>query len=119
MEIDQYFIAAVLTVIGYSINDTVIIFDRIREWVTMYPKRPLNELYNSAVNSTLGRTLNTSLSTMFVLLVICVFGGEMLRGFAFAILVGTAIGTYSSIYNGTPIVYDLIMRKKRKEAQKK
>jgi len=119
MEIDQYFIAAVLTVIGYSINDTVIIFDRIREWVTMYPKRPLNELYNSAVNSTLGRTLNTSLSTMFVLLVICIFGGEMLRGFAFAIFIGTAIGTYSSIFNGTPIVYDLIMRKRRKEAEKK
>ena len=119
MEIDQYFIAAVLTVIGYSINDTIIIFDRIREWVALYPKRPLHELYNSAVNSTLGRTLNTSLSTMFVLLVICIFGGEILRGFAFAILVGTAIGTYSSIFNGTPIVYDLIMRKKLKDEKKK
>ena len=115
MEVDQYFIAAVLTVIGYSINDTVIIFDRIREWVTLYPKRPLDELYNSAVNSTLSRSLNTSLSTMFVLLIISVFGGEMLRGFAFAIFVGTGIGTYSSIFNGTPIVYDLIMRKRRKE----
>ena len=118
MDVDQYFIAAVLTVVGYSINDTIIIFDRIREWVALYPKRPLNELYNSAVNSTLGRTLNTSLSTMFVLLVICIFGGELLRGFAFAILVGTAIGTYSSLYNGTPIVYDLIMRKRRKEEMK-
>jgi SecD/SecF fusion protein len=113
MEIDQYFIAAVLTVIGYSINDTIIIFDRIREWVTMYPKRPLDELYNSAVNSTLSRSLNTSLSTMFVLLVICIFGGEMLRGFAFAIFIGTGIGTYSSIFNGTPLVYDLITRKQR------
>jgi len=118
MDVDQYFIAAVLTVIGYSINDTIIIFDRIREWVSLYPKRPLNELYNSAVNSTLGRTLNTSLTTMFVLLVICIFGGELLRGFAFAIFVGTAIGTYSSIFNGTPIVYDLIMRTRRKEETK-
>jgi len=119
MEIDQYFIAAVLTVIGYSINDTIIIFDRIREWVAMYPKRPLNELYNSAVNSVLGRSLNTSISTMFVLLVISIFGGEMLRGFAFAIFVGTGIGTYSSIFNGTPIVYDLITRKKNREEKKK
>ena len=119
MEIDQYFIAAVLTVIGYSINDTIIIFDRIREWVTMYPKRPLVELYNSAVNSVLSRSLNTSLTTMFVLLIISIFGGEMLRGFAFAIFVGTAVGTYSSIFNGTPIVYDLITRKQRKLAEKK
>jgi len=119
MEVDQYFIAAVLTVVGYSINDTVIIFDRLREWVTLYPKRPLNELYNSAVNSTLSRSLNTSFSTMFVLLIISVFGGEVLRGFAFAIMVGTGIGTYSSICNGTPIVYDLIMRKKAKNETKK
>ena len=115
MDVDQYFIAAVLTVIGYSVNDTIIIFDRIREYVSLYPKRPLIELYNTAVNSILGRSLNTSISTMFVLLIICIFGGEMLRGFAFAILIGTGIGTYSSIFNGTPIVYDLIMRKRRKD----
>ena len=119
MEIDQHFIAAILTVIGYSITDTVIIFDRIREWVSLYPKRPLNELYNSAINSTLGRTMNTALSTMFVLLVICIFGGEMLRGFAFAMLVGIGVGTYSSIYTAAPLVYDLITRKKRKEEKTK
>ena len=119
MEIDQHFIAAILTVIGYSINDTVIIFDRIREWVGLYPKRPLNELYNSAINSTLGRTLNTSLSTIFVLLIICIFGGEMLRGFAFAILVGVGVGTYSSVFTAAPLVYDLISRKRRKEENKK
>ena len=118
MEIDQHFIAAILTVIGYSINDTVIIFDRIREWVTLYPKRPTKELYNSAINSTLGRTMNTSLSTMFVLLVICIFGGEMLRGFAFAILIGIGVGTYSSVFTAAPLVYDLITFKKNKEDKK-
>ena len=119
MEIDQHFIAAVLTVIGYSINDSVIVFDRIREWVTLYPKRPTKELYNSAINNTLGRTMNTSLSTMFVLLIICIFGGEMLRGFAFAMLVGIGVGTYSSIFTAAPIVYDLITRKKAKDEKRK
>jgi SecD/SecF fusion protein len=118
MDVDQHFIAAILTVIGYSINDTVIIFDRIREWVTMYPKRPMKELYNSAINSTLGRTMNTSLSTMFVLLIICIFGGEMLRGFAFAMFIGIGVGTYSSVFNAAPIVYDLINYTKRKNEKK-
>ncbi|MDR1156454.1 MAG: protein translocase subunit SecDF [Bacteroidales bacterium] len=118
MEIDQHFIAAILTIIGYSINDTVIIYDRIREWVGLYPKRPMKELYNSAINSTLGRTLNTSLSTMFVLLIIFIFGGEMIRGFAFAMLIGVGVGTYSSVFNAAPIVYDLINLKKRKDEKK-
>jgi SecD/SecF fusion protein len=118
MEIDQHFIAAILTIIGYSINDTVIIYDRIREWVGLYPKRPMKELYNSAINSTLGRTLNTSLSTMFVLLIIFIFGGEMIRGFAFAMLIGIGVGTYSSVFNAAPIVYDLINLKKRKDEKK-
>ncbi len=118
MEIDQHFIAAILTIIGYSINDTVIIYDRIREWVGLYPKRPMRELYNSAINSTLGRTMNTSLSTMFVLLIIFIFGGEMIRGFAFAMLVGIAVGTYSSVFNAAPIVYDLINLKKKRDAKK-
>ncbi len=119
MEIDQHFIAAILTVIGYSINDSVIIFDRIREYTGLYPKRPMRELYNSAINSTLGRTMNTSLSTMFVLLIIFVFGGEMIRGFAFALLVGIGVGTYSSVFNAAPIVFDLINLKKRRAEKKK
>ncbi len=119
LEIDQHFIAAILTIIGYSINDSVIIFDRIREYVGLYPKRPMRELYNSAINSTLGRTMNTSLTTMFVLLIICIFGGEMIRGFSFAMLVGIAVGTYSSVFNAAPIVYDLINLKKRRDEKKK
>ena len=118
MEIDQHFIAAILTVIGYSITDTVIIFDRIREWIRLYPKRPLKELYNSAINNTLGRTMNTSLSTVGVLLIICIFGGETLRGFAFAMMIGIGVGTYSSIFNAAPIVYDLTNMLKRKAEKK-
>jgi len=114
MEIDQHFIAAILTVIGYSINDTVIVFDRIREYVGLYPKRPITDIYNAAINSTLGRTMNTSLSTMFVLLIIFIFGGEMIRGFAFALLIGIAVGTYSSVFAAAPVVYDLITSKKKK-----
>jgi SecD/SecF fusion protein len=114
LEIDQHFIAAVLTVVGYSINDTVIIFDRIREYVAIYPKRNIREVYNLAINSTLGRTMNTSLSTMFVLLIIFVFGGEMIRGFAFALLVGIFVGTYSSVFNAAPIVYEFMSKRKDK-----
>ncbi|MDR1667434.1 MAG: protein translocase subunit SecDF [Bacteroidales bacterium] len=113
LEVDQHFIAAILTIIGYSINDTVIVFDRIREYVTNYPKRGMKEIYNAAINSTLGRTMNTSLSTMFVLLIIFLFGGEMIRGFSFALLIGIVVGTYSSIFAAAPIVYEL-MNKKRK-----
>lgn len=115
MEIDQQFIAALLTIIGYSIMDTVIIFDRIREYNSLYPKRELSMNINSAINSTLGRTINTSGITLVVLLIIFIFGGEMLRGFIFALLVGVAIGTYSSVFNATPVAYDLIMLSKKKE----
>ena len=115
MEIDQSFIAAILTVIGYSINDSVIIFDRIREYTALYPKRSKKDVYNSAMNSTLGRTLNTSLTTLFLIIVIFVFGGEVIRGFIFALLIGIGVGTYSSICNAAPIVYDTLMRKLRKE----
>jgi SecD/SecF fusion protein len=118
MEIDQQFIAALLTIIGYSIMDTVIIFDRIREYNVLYPKRDLATNINAAINSTLGRTINTSGITLVVLLVIFIFGGEMLQGFIFALLVGVAIGTYSSVFNATPVAYDLIMMGKRKELQK-
>ncbi|HEX2934438.1 MAG TPA: protein translocase subunit SecDF [Bacteroidales bacterium] len=118
LEIDQAFIAAILTVIGYSINDSVIIFDRIREYTALYPKRDKRELYNEAMNSTLGRTLNTSLTTLFTVIVIFVFGGEVIRGFVFALLIGIGIGTYSSIFNAAPVIYDALMISERKGKKK-
>jgi len=108
MEVDQAFIAAILTIIGYSINDTVIIFDRIRENVGLFPKHSLKENMNNALNSTLGRTLNTAGTTVVVLLIIFIFGGEVIRGFVFALLIGIGFGTYSSVLNATPIAYDLM-----------
>src|SRR5690606_12331345 len=98
LEIDQAFIAAILTVIGYSINDTVIVFDRIREYLNNYTKRPKEEVINMAINSTLSRTVITSLTTLFVVAVLFAFGGSSIKGFAFAILVGIMVGTYSSIF---------------------
>lgn len=118
LDVDQTFIAAVLTIIGYSINDSVIIFDRIREYRRLYPKRELYQNINDAVNSTLARTVNTSGSTFIVMLAIAIFGGEVIRGFAVALLVGILVGTYSSVFVGTPIMYDLSLRKARKEAKK-
>ena len=116
LDIDQHFIAAILTIIGYSIMDSVIIFDRIREYMNLYPKREMKINMNDAINSTLGRTLNTSGITFMVLLAMFLFGGEVIRGFAFALMFGVVIGTYSSILNATPIAYDLInFSKKRKE----
>jgi len=108
MEIDQAFIAAILTVIGYSVNDTVIVFDRIREFRGLYKKRPRAEVMNLALNSTLSRTINTSLTTILVLLSIFIFGGEVIRGFVFALLIGIVVGTYSSLFVATPIVYDTL-----------
>ncbi len=118
LDIDQAFIAAILTVIGYSINDTVIIFDRIREYRTIHPRWEMKDSINSAINSTLGRTLNTSLTTIVVLLAIFIFGGEVLRGFIFALLVGIIIGTYSSVFNATPVAYDFFMMRKKKKEEK-
>lgn len=118
LEIDQAFIAAILTVIGYSINDTVIVYDRIREYLKLYPKRDLDNNMNHAMNSTLRRTMNTSLTTLVVLLVIFIFGGENIRGFIFALLVGIGIGTYSSIFVASPIVYETIIRFRKKPALK-
>lgn len=115
MEIDQAFIAAILTIIGYSINDTVIIFDRIREYNTLHAKRDLKDNMNDAMNSTLGRTVNTSGTTLVVLFAIFFFGGEVIQGFVFALLVGILIGTYSSIFNATPIAYDMINLANRKK----
>jgi SecD/SecF fusion protein len=113
LEIDQAFIAAILTVIGYSINDTVIVFDRIREYLHLYPKRDVTDNMNHAMNSTLRRTFSTSLSTLVVLITIFLFGGASIRGFTFALLIGIGIGTYSSIFVATPIVYDTRMRFKK------
>lgn len=118
LEADQAFIAAILTIIGYSINDTVIIFDRIREYLGLYPKRSMDVNINGAINSTLGRTVNTAGTTLVVLLVIFIFGGEVIRGFTFALLFGIALGTYSSIFVASPISYDILMWKQRKAAKK-
>ncbi len=113
LEIDQSFIAAILTVIGYSINDTVIVFDRIREYMHLYPKRENADNMNHAMNSTLRRTFSTSLSTLVVLIAIFLFGGASIRGFIFALLFGIGIGTYSSIFVATPLVYELGKRTKK------
>ena len=115
MDVDQSFIAAILTIIGYSINDTVVIFDRIREYQTLYPKRNIKDNINNAINSTLTRTINTSGTTLVVLLAIFLFGGEVIRGFVFALLFGVLISTYSTVFIATPIAYDLIRRKEKGE----
>ena len=114
MEIDQAFIAAILTIIGYSINDTVVIFDRIREFLSLYPKRAFRENINNAIGSTLSRTINTSVTTLVTLIAIFSFGGETIRGFIFALLLGITIGTLSSIFVATPIAYDLMKKKENK-----
>ena len=119
MQIDQSFIAAILTVIGYSINDTVVVFDRIRERVGLYPKRDRVIVINNALNSTLSRTLSTSLSTIFVLLSMFLFGGEVIRGFIFALLVGVVVGTYSSLFVATPIAFDAQKKIAKPEPKKK
>ena len=107
LEIDQHFIAAILTVMGYSMTDTVVVFDRIREFVGVHHHaKDQRKVINDALNATLSRTINTSLTIFFVLLAIFIFGGEVIRGFSFALLVGIVIGTYSSICIATPIVVD-------------
>ena len=113
MDVDQSFIAAILTIIGYSINDKVVVFDRIREYQTLYPKRSIRDNINNAINSTLARTVNTSGTTFVVLLAIFLFGGEVIRGFIFALMFGVVIGTYSSVFVATPIAYDLFSKKTR------
>ena len=118
MEVDQSFIAAILTVIGYSINATVVIFDRVREYRVLYPKRSLQEQVNGAINSTLSRTVNSSGSTLIVLLMMFIFGGEVIRGFVFALLVGVAAGTFSSVCISGPVVFDLLKRKEEKDNAK-
>ena len=122
MEINQAFIAAILTVVGYSLNDTVVVFDRIREYFNEYTDWPFNKTINSALNSTISRTVNTSLTTLIVLLAIFIFGGESIRGFMFALIIGVIVGTYSSLFIATPIMYDTAKKKsedllKRKEKE--
>jgi len=120
LEIDQAFIAAILTVIGYSINDTVVVFDRIREYIGLHPKKDRVEVIDSALNSTISRTVNTSLTTFVVLLVIFLFGSEVIRGFVFALMIGVVVGTYSSLFIATPIAQAIDDRRmKQKEANKK
>uniref|UniRef100_UPI0040481787 protein translocase subunit SecDF n=2 Tax=Algoriphagus sp. TaxID=1872435 RepID=UPI0040481787 len=109
-EIDQVFIAAILTVIGYSINDTVIVFDRIRENLDNRGSAKLIKVFNDSINQTLGRTLITSFTTLIVVIVLLIFGGEVLRGFSFALFVGITVGTFSSIYIATPVVVDLMKK---------
>ena len=116
MEVDQTFIAAILTIIGYSINDTVVVFDRIRETIALYPKRDRYQVINDALNSTLCRTFNTSLTTLVVVLCIFILGGSTIRSFTFAILLGIIIGTYSTLFVATPIAYELQKKKINKKA---
>ena len=116
MEVDQTFIAAILTIIGYSINDTVVVFDRIRETIALYPKRDRYQVINDALNSTLCRTFNTSLTTLVVVLCIFILGGSTIRSFTFAILLGIIIGTYSTLFIATPIAYELQKKKINKKA---
>ncbi len=113
LEVNQAFIAAILTIIGYSINDTVVVFDRIREYLGLYPKRDFKETINGALNSTLSRTINTSCTTLVTLLAIFIFGGATIRGFVFALIFGVIVGTASSLFIATPIAYSLVKRSKK------
>ena len=118
LDVDQQFIAAVLTIIGYSINDNVVIFDRIREYRQLYPKRDLKETTNGALNATLSRTINTSVTTLVVLIAIAIFGGESIRGFSVSLALGVIVGTYASIFIGTPVMYDLNQKRLARQAAK-
>jgi len=113
LEIDQAFIASILTVIGYSVNDTVIVFDRMREYLPLYRKRPMKEVLNMAMNATLSRTINTSLTTMLTIVAIFIFGGAVIRGFVFALMIGIGVGTYSSIFVASMLMYDTTPRKEK------
>ncbi|MBP5364697.1 MAG: protein translocase subunit SecDF [Bacteroidales bacterium] len=115
MEIDQSFVAAILTIVGYSINNTVVIFDRVRESFRNNPKSDALDVINKALNSTLGRTINTSVTTLVTLIVIFIFGGEVVRGFVFAMLVGMFIGTFSSLLLATPLAYEIVKRNSKKK----
>ncbi|EJX04994.1 bifunctional preprotein translocase subunit SecD/SecF [gut metagenome] len=119
LEIDQTFIGAILTAIGYSINDKVVIFDRVREFFGLYPKRDKLQLFNDSLNSTLARTINTSISTLIVLLCIFILGGDSIRSFAFAMILGVIFGTMSSLFIASPIAYMLISKNSKETEEKK
>ena len=119
MEMDQHFIAAILTVIGYSMNDTVIVFDRVREFLAGNIKGSFKDVVNASINTTLSRTVNTSLTMIMVLLIMFIFGGESIRGFIFAMLIGIVVGTYSSLFIATPILVDTIKKKDIEEIEKR
>lgn len=119
MEMDQHFIAAILTVIGYSMNDTVIVFDRIREFIAGNTKGDFNHIVNDSINTTLSRTINTSLTMILVLAIMFIFGGESIRGFIFAMLVGIVVGTYSSLFIATPVLVDTLSKKDKEEIEKR
>ena len=122
LEIDQAFVAAILTVVGYSITDTVVVYDRIREYRKLYPKRDQMVVIDDAINATISRTINTSMTVLLVLIVIFVWGGDVIRGFVFAIMIGIFVGTYSSVLVASPIVYDTlqwIQKRKDRKAQRK
>ena len=118
MEMDQHFIAAILTVIGYSMNDTVIVFDRVREFLAGKTKGNFNQIVNDSVNTTLSRTMNTSLTLIVVLLIMFLFGGDSIRGFVFAMLIGIVVGTYSSLFLATPILVDTMPKKDKEEIER-
>jgi SecD/SecF fusion protein len=119
MEMDQHFIAAILTVIGYSMNDTVIVFDRIREFLAGDRKGHFKDVVNASINTTLSRTLNTSLTMILVLLIMFIFGGDSIRGFIFAMLIGIVIGTYSSLFIATPVLVDTMGKKDVEDIEKR
>ena len=115
MEMDQSFIAAILTYVGFSVNDTVVIFDRIRENIGLYPKRSREDIMNESLNETLSRTFSTSASVLVVMIAIFVWGGETIRGFIFALLIGTILGVYSTLFVAVPIAHDIVIKKNKKK----
>ena len=118
LDVDQTFIAAILTIIGYAINDNVVIFDRIREYRSLHPNVDVRTNTNQAINATLTRTVNTSVSTLVTMLAIAIFGGESIRGLAVALILGICIGTYASIFIGTPVMYDATVWNQKRLAAK-
>ena len=116
MEIDQTFVAAILTIVGYSINDKVVVFDRVREYMHLYPKRGLRQLFNDSMNATLARTINTGLSTILVIICILFFGGDAVRSFVFAMLVGVVVGTVTSLFVASPVAYAIMRNQQQKKA---
>lgn len=115
LEVDQTFIGAILTVIGYDVNDSVVVMDRIRENLRLHPKADLEENFNNSINETLARTVNTSVSTLIVLLAIFILGGDSIRSFSFAMIIGVIIGTLSSIFIVSPVAYMILGKKIRRE----